>query len=226
MRRGLLGFLRNRELSGGELRLEPHFEADSSQKWRLAAICDGEKHYLLREPEIRVGFQPLRDSHAEASAIENLLEEHTGWMVSRSSIANDDEMKPPSESSEKEILTALQSRGFVADLDERLRLTIRPPKFGQWLGGILLLAMGVGWLWIMARAVASFINDAQAKQQPIMQISFWLLMTPLLMVGVGLCVLGVVVFFSRERWTVDRNLLLVRSRIFGWKSAHEYVNAR
>ncbi|MBC7815281.1 MAG: hypothetical protein IAG10_00110 [Planctomycetaceae bacterium] len=227
VRRGLLGILRSRELSGGEFLLGPHFEQDRhAQQWRLAVICDGEKHYLIREPDIHVGFLSMRDSHAEASAVANLLAEHTGWTVSRSSIAIEGQWMPPTESNEEELLAALRSRRFVTEFDEQMRLTINPLKLGHWIGGLVLLAFGVGWLWILSDAVASFVNDAQAKQQPVLDIFFWLIMTPMLMIGVGLYALGVVCFFGCECWAVDRNLLLVRSRIFGWKSEHEYVNAR
>jgi hypothetical protein len=59
VRRGLMGMLRERELRGGEFLLEPHFAGENVMKWRLAVVCDGEKHYLLREPDLRVGFQAM-----------------------------------------------------------------------------------------------------------------------------------------------------------------------
>jgi hypothetical protein len=168
----------------------------------------------------------MRDSHTEASAIANLLAEHTGWKVSRSAIAIEGGWKPPSESNEDELLAALRSHRFVAELDEQMRLTISPPRFLRRIVGLVLLALGVGWLWFGTGISVSFINDAQAKQQPVLNVFFWLLMTLWLMFGVGLCALGIAVFFRRERWTVDRNLLLVRSRLFGWNPEHEFVNAR
>jgi hypothetical protein len=226
-RRGLVGFLRGRDIEGGEFLLEPHFDGDPrGKRWRLAVIADGEKHYLIREPGIQFGFDSLRDSHAEASAIADLLAVHTGWVVSQTAIAIEGDWKPPAESNEEELLTALRSHRFVVELDDRARLTICRPKFGQWIGGLALLAIGVGWLWMAAGVAASFVHDARAKEQPVFDLPFWLLMIPFLMFGVALCVLGIVAVFSRERWTVDRNLLLVRGRIFGWKSEHEYVNAR
>jgi hypothetical protein len=67
LRRGLPGLLRSRELRGGQLLLEPHFEPGRvGRQWRLAAVCDGEKHYPLRKPEISVGFHSLRASHPDA----------------------------------------------------------------------------------------------------------------------------------------------------------------
>lgn len=181
-------------------------------------ICDGEKHYLLREPEIRIGLQPMHDSHAEASAIATVLAEHIGWKVSRSSIAIEGDGKPPSENNEEELLAALRSRRLLAELDEKMRLTIRPPKLGQRIGGLVLLAMGGGWLWIMAGTVNFFINDAHAKQRPLMKIPFWLLMAPLLMVGVGLGVLGVVVLLGRERWPNFPNSLKKHCNFWGFCS--------
>jgi hypothetical protein len=227
VRRGLLGFLRSREFSRGEFLLEPHHDGESRGKsWRLAVVCDGEKHYLIRQPDIRVGFQSQRDSHDEAAAVANLLAEHNGWTVSRSAIAIEGGWKPPSESNEEELLAALRSHRFVAELDELMRLSISPPRFLRRIVGLVLLPMGVGWLWFATRIAVSFINDAQQKQLLVFDLFFWLLMIPFLMIGVGLCVLGIAVFFRRERWTVDRNLLLVRSRLFGWNPEEEFVNAR
>jgi hypothetical protein len=224
VRRGLIGFLRSREFCGGEFLLEPHFDGDQ-KRWRLAVIADAEKHYLIRQPEIRVGFRSMRDSHAEASDVANLLAEYAGWNVLRSGIAIEGGWKPPSESNEEELLAALRSHRFVADFDEQLRLTISPPRFLRRIVGLVLLALGVGWLWFGTGISVSFINDAQAGQQPVFNVFFWLLMTLWLMFGVGLCALGIAVFFRRERWTVDRNLLLVRSRLFGRNPDHEFVNA-
>lgn len=225
VRRRLLGISRSREHRDGELVLEPHYDRDRHDpQWRLAIHGDGEKHFLLPEP-MAFGYMSAADSRTECLAVANVLATHTGWNVRASEVGVEDQMQPPAASNEEELLATLQSRRFIADVDEQLRLTIRPPKLGQWIAGLVLLAMGLGGLWVMAGAVNSFVNDAQAQQQPIMQIPFWLLMTPMLMVGVGLCALGVAGLFGRERWTVDRNLLLVRSRIFGWSSEHEYVNA-
>jgi hypothetical protein len=225
--RGLLGYQRRRELTGGELVLEPHFGPDRDrQLWRLSAVCNGEKHYLLREPAVHIGLRPSHDSHAEAAAIATLLAEHTGWQVSRSGVAIEGEWKPPSESNEDELLAALRSHRFQAELDEQMRLTIRPPRLGRWVGGVALFALGLGGLWLMSNVVASFVNHARARQQPVFDPAFWLLATPMLMAGVGLCALGVAAGFGRARWTADRNLLLVRWRLFGWKTDHGYVNGR
>ncbi len=226
VRRGVRGRLRILELHGGELVVEPHLAADRGRKWRLAVVCDGRKHYLLHKPDIRVGFQASHDMQAEATAIANLLAEHTGWKVSQSGIAIEGGWTPPSESHEDELLAALRSHHFVADFDEQHRLTISPPKSDQITGGLVLLAIGIVWLWKTTDSVISFINDARAKQQSLFDSLDWLIMIPMLMLGALVCLLGLMACFHRTRWTVDHNLLLVRSRAFGWLPEREYVNAR
>jgi hypothetical protein len=32
------------------------------------------------------------------------------------------------------------------------------------------------------------------------------------------------IIFGRERWTLDRNLLVIRSRLLGWKSEQQFVD--
>ncbi len=226
VRRGMLGRLRRLELRGSELVIEPHLAADKGRTWRLAVVYEGEKHFLLHKPDIRVGFQAAHDMQAEATAIANLLAEHTGWNVSQSGIAIEGGWKPPSESNEDELLAALRSHHFVADFDEQHRLTISPPKADQITGGLVLLTIGIVWLWKTTDSVASFINDAQAKQQPVFDPYYWLLMIPLLTLGALVCLLGFMACIHRTRWTVDHNLLLVRSHTFGWQPEREYVNAR
>ena len=224
VRQRLLGFAWSRQHRHGKLALEPEYDRDRHEPhWRLAVGCDGETHLLIREPAVSVGGAGLGGaSREEAALVAELLARHTGWKtIETPALAG-----PAVAGDEDELLSKLRQQRFVVDVDERLRLTIRPPRLGQWIGGLVLLAVGSGWLWIMAGAVNSFINDAQAQQQPLMQIPFWLLMTPMLMAGVGLCALGVAGLFGRERWIVDRNLLLVRSRWFGWKSEHEYIDGQ
>ena len=225
VRRGVRGRLRRLELRGGELVIEPHLDSNA-RKWRLAVVCDGEKHYLLHKPDIRVGFRASHDMQAEANAIANLLAEHTGWNVSQSGIAIEGGWNPPSESNEDELLAALRSHHFVADFDEQHRLTISPPKGDQIIGGVVLLAVGIAWLWKTTDSAVSFINDVRAKQQSMFDSFDGLIFIPLLMIGALLCFLGLMACIYRVRWTVDHNLLLVRSRDFGWLPEREYVNAR
>lgn len=225
VRRGVRGRLRRLELRGGELVIEPHLDSNA-RKWRLAVVCDGQKHYLLHKPDIRVGFQAAHDMQAEANTIANLLAEHTGWNVSQSGIAIEGDWKPPSESHEDELLAALRSHHFVADFDEQSRLTISPPKSDQITGGLVLLTIGVVWLWKTTDSAVAFINEARAKQQSVFDSFDGLIFIPLLMLGALVCLLGLMACIYRVRWTVDHNLLLVRSRDFGWLPEREYVNAR
>jgi hypothetical protein len=228
VRRGPLGFLRAREHRGGALLLEPHHESAGgalAKQWRVAVLADGEKHYLL--PDIRLGFMRRMDAHREAASVANLLAEHTGWTVSETAVAVDGLVRPPSESEEAELTAALKSHRLVVDSDEQMRLMIRPPRIGQWIFGAALLGIGGVWLWILVGAVDSYLRDAQVQQEPaLQQLPFWLMITPMLAVGVGMCALGVALLFRREHWIFDRNLVLVRARLFGWTSEHEYVNAR
>jgi hypothetical protein len=216
-----------REFSSGEFLLEPYYDgARKGPKWRLAFVSEGEKHDMLKGSMIRVGVQSIHDPRAEAAMVSNLLAEHTGWNVSQSAITIEGGWKPPSESNEEELLAALRSRRFLAEVDQQLRLTISPPKLGQRIGGLFVLAVGLGWVSLVGSAVVSFLSEGQPGEKPLFDVFFWLLILPFLMLGTGLCVLGVVTFFSRERWTLDHNLLQTRSRFLGWKKQHEYMNAR
>ncbi len=190
VRRGVLGRLRRLELHGGELVIEPHLAADRGRKWRLVVVCDGKKHYLLNKPDIRVGFQAAHDMQAEATAIANLLAKQTGWNVSESSIAIEGGWKPPSESNEDGLRAVLRSHHFVADFDEQHRLTICPPKGDQIIGGLVLLAIGIVCLWKTTDSAVSFISDARAKQQLVFDSFDWLIMIPMLMLGVLVCLLA------------------------------------
>jgi hypothetical protein len=49
---------------------------------------------------------------------------------------------------------------------------------------------------------------------------------PLVVVGTGLTLLGLVVLLSREQWTLDRNLLTITSRLFGWRSQQQFVDGQ
>lgn len=225
VRRGWLRSRHSRELTGGELLLEPHIEGTNAQTWRLAVVCDGEKRYLLRESKNRFGF---RETHslAETAAMADLLAEHTGWPVSRSSIVIDGDWKPPAESNDEELLAALRSHQFVAELDEQSRWTIHPTMIDQRIGGLALLAIGVVWMWYATGSVVSFLNNARSNPQSALDLfCFWLMMVPILMLGAGVCILALIVCFRRVRWIVEHNLLLVCSSVFGWDFEHEYVNA-
>ena len=46
----------------------------------------------------------------------------------------------------------------------------------------------------------------------------------MIVAGILAAMLGVAATFGRERWILDRNLLIVRSRLFGWKSEQPYVD--
>lgn len=226
VRRGWLKSLRSRQLTGGELLLEPYIEGTRPQTWRLAVVCDGEKRYLLREPKIRVGFR-VTYTHAETAAMAELLAEHTGWPVSRSNIAIDGDWKPPAESNTEELLAALRSHQFVAEFDGQTRGTIHPPMIDQRIGGLALLAIGVAWMWTATGSVVTFLNNARVNPQPALDVfCYWLMMAPILMLGAAVCVLALIVCFRRSRWIVDRNLLLICSGVCGWDIEHEYVNAR
>lgn len=226
VRRGWLRPRHSRELTGGELLLEPHIEGTNAQTWRLAVVCDGEKRYLLRESKNRFGFR-VKYALAETAAMADLLAEHTGWPVSRSSIAIDGGWKPPAESNDEELLTALRSHQFVAELDEQSRWTIHPPMIDQRIGGLALLAIGVVWMWYATGSVVSFLNNARANPQSALDVfCFWLMMIPILMLGAAVCILALIVCFRRVRWIVEHNLLLDCSSVFGWDFEHEYVNAR
>lgn len=152
----------------------------------------------------------------DKKAAQRRLAEHTGWNVSQSGIAIEGGWKPPSESHEDELLAALRSHHFVIEFDEQQRLTLCPPRGHPITGGLLLLVGGIGLLWKTTDSLVSFINDARARQQSMLDSFDWLILIPMLMIGLLLSVLGLMACLHRTRWTVDHNLLLVHSSTFCW----------
>jgi hypothetical protein len=162
-------------------------------------------------------FHPRRE---EVQAVADLIAQTTGWTVT---LAEHDMAEAVGSAAERHELPAeLRAAGFRAGLDERLRLTIRPPARGQLLCGIILVVVGGGWTAFVADMAKPLVRDA--PQQTLVDLPF--LLVPALMVtaGVALAALGVVIIFGRERWIVERNLLVVRSRLFGWKSEEQFVD--
>ncbi len=224
VRRKLLGFSSSREYRDVALVLEPHFDDQNRQlKWRLALHSDGRKQFLLR-PTMLFLSMSTRDSLAECRAIGTLLAESTGWNLTTSDIAVEGLQKPPRESREDELLALLQSRGFRPDETAARGLKLRPPMLGRRLGGLVLLSFGLVWLAILSNGVNSFLQDAEVKQHLWAHIPFWLVMTPLLLVGMTVCWGGVESLFNREHWIADGNLLVVKSG-FIRRREEEFVDA-
>jgi hypothetical protein len=116
----------------------------------------------------------------------------------------------------------LRAAGFRTGVDERLRPTICPPARGQWFLGIILVILGSGWTTLLADGAKSLVQEA--TQQPLVNFPFLFVMALMLVVGVAAVALGLVIMFSRDRWIAERNLFIVRSRLFGWKSEQQYVD--
>ena len=112
----------------------------------------------------------------------------------------------------------LRAAGFRTDVDERLRLRIRRPALGQIGCGLIPLVLG----GICLTIVVHIVQDVIADHDFALDGTLWL--TPWVMVGVVFVFFGFVISFSRERWIVDRDLFIVRSRLFGWKSEKQYVD--
>ncbi|MBC8869730.1 MAG: hypothetical protein H8E44_09950 [Planctomycetes bacterium] len=225
IRRRLLGFSWGSHHRDGVLLLEANYRKDEARPfWQLAVKSDGQKRYLIREGAISVhgtaiGFKPSREV---VETIAELLAQHTGWSVTWAESEAAEAVRSTAE--RRELPAELRAAGFLAGVDERLRLRIRPPTRGQLIFGIVLVVLGGGWTVLLAGATKSFVLESDFAQQPLVNLPFLFLMAAMLMAGVVAALLGVVIIFGRERWILDRNLFIVRSRLFGWKSEQQYVD--
>ena len=219
IRRRLLGFSWGSQHRDGVLLLEANYQKDEARPfWQLAVKSDGQKRYLIREGALSdfgtaIGFKPSREV---VEAVAEFLAQHTGWSVI--SAVREAAEAVRASADRRELLAKLRAAGFRAGLDERLRLTIRQSALGQIGCGLIPLVLGGISLAIIVHIVQYLIghNDFTLGG------ALWL--TPWLMVGVILVLLGFVIVFSRERWIVDRDRFIVRSRMFGWKSEQQYVD--
>jgi hypothetical protein len=226
VRRGWLGLLRRIELTGGELVVEPILDpAGNAQHWRVAVVLGSEKYYVIHETIGRNLTPPIRASRAEAMAVMELLRRCVGWRTLPSIVGADCLLQPASESDEEELMARLRSRGFRVGFDDQQRLTIRPPARGRRLLAFLLGAIGGGLLWNVADGSALLFGAGGAIGGPMLTPVFWLLLAVVLVGGVGLTYLSIATFFSRERWIVDHNLVVVVSRKLYRKSEQQYVDA-
>jgi hypothetical protein len=215
VRRRLLGLSWGRQFRDSELILDAKYGQESKgPSWQLAVKNKGRKHYLMRQGRT---FNPPRE---EVQAVADLIAQTTGWAVT---LAEHDVAEAVRSAAERHELPAeLRAAGFRAELDERLRLKIRPPARGQLLCGIVLVVVGGGWTAFVADMAKPLVRDA--PQQTLVDLPFLFIPALMLMAGVALAALGVVIIFGRERWILERNLLVVRSRLFGWKSEQQFVD--
>jgi hypothetical protein len=106
-----------------------------------------------------------------------------------------------------------------------MRQTLEPPRRGRYVVGPILAGFG-GWAFLIAwTAASSWIGFAKEAEQPVMDPGVWTFVVPLLLVGAGLMFLAVTVLFSRELWTLDRNLLIVTSGLRR-KKEEQIINGR
>ena len=222
--RRLLGFRWGRKYQDGEFVLEPHYTGEKRAFWRLAVKSHGQKCYLIQEGAISergtgIGFESTRE---ETEAISEILAQYTGWPVA--SAQQEAEEAIPFPPQPQELPVALKEHGFRASVDERLRLAISRPRRNQIGCGTVVLLIGSIWLFGAGLAVHSFAEHVGGVQESLGDWPFLLIMTPMLIGGFGVALLGFVVIFSRERWILDRNLFVIRSRLFGWKSETQFVD--
>mgnify|MGYP001816661951 FL=1 len=224
VRRRMLGFGWGSRHQDGELVLEPHYTGEKRAFWRLAVKSHGRKHYLMQERAISergtgIGFESTRE---EAEAVAQLLAQHTGWSVV--SAQKEAEEAVRSTTQPGELPVALREHGFRAGVDEQLRLEILRPRRSQIGCGSVALLIGSIWLYAVGVALHSFAEHVGGVHEVLKDWPFLLLITPMLIGGAVVTLLGFVIIFSRKRWIVDRNLFVVRSRLFGWKSEQQYVD--
>ena len=218
IRRRLLGLSWSRHYSNGVLMLESKYTKEAEPFRRLAVNCDGQKHYLIRETAISdhstgISFGPSRD---EIEAIADLLAQHTGWPVIWAEREAAEVVR--SIAGRRELPAELRAAGFHADVDEQLRLTIRRHALGQIGCGLIPLVLGgISLIFIVCGVQDMFVDHKLTFGE-----TLWL--APWLMVGLVFVSVGFVIIFSRERWIVDRNLFIIRSQTFGWKSEKQYVD--
>lgn len=223
--RRLLGFSWGSQHRDGALILEANYHKDEARPfWQLAVKSDGRKRYLIREGAISdhgtaIGFKPLRE---EVETLAELLSQHTGWSATSAEREVAEAVRSTAE--RRELPAELRRAGFRAGVDERLRVTIRPPTRGQLIFGSVLVVLGGGWTALLADAAKSFVLESDFAQQPLVNLPFFFIMAAMLMAGVVAMALGVVIIFGRDRWILDRNLFIVRSRLFGWNSEQQYVD--
>jgi hypothetical protein len=220
VRRRLFRFSWGNQYRNGALLVEAQYRESKKPAWRLAVKSDSQTHYLIRETTVlseHGGFDSTREL---VEAVEDLLAHVTGWPVS--SAQGEVEEAARSAAERRELPVGLRAAGFRTGVDERLRATICPPARGQWFLGIILVVLGGGWTALLANGAKSLVQEA--TQHPLANFPFLFVMALMLMVGVAAAALGLVIMSSRDCWIVERNLLIVRSRLFGWKSEQQYVD--
>jgi hypothetical protein len=215
IRRRLLGFSWGRQFRDGVLLLDAKYGQEAKgPSWQLAVRSEGRKQYLMRQGGV------FKSSREEVKAIAALLAKHTGWPVT--AVEREEAEAVTSAATRRDVPAELRAAGFRAGVDERLRLTIRTPIHGQLLVGIVLAVVGAGWTMFLADHAKSLAQ--KPAQQPLIEFGFFLVIAVGLVLGLAVVAVGVVIIFSRERWVVERNLLVIRSRLSGWKSEQQYVD--
>lgn len=228
VRRTLLGLGPTREYVGGKLVIEPDYGMDRRDpQWRLYVITAGQRRCLLQDPIVSASIGDASPegtvSELEAIAVADVLSQHTEWPVT---IAEPPRLEAAPISEQGRLPPPLHNRGFRIKLDGRLRQVVRPPKRGNYLGALFLMGFGAFAFCMAAAAVNSFLDYANESEQPAWDPTFWIFVVPLVLVGSGLILLGLIVLLSRELWILDRNLLTIASSLFGWRSDRQYVDGR
>jgi hypothetical protein len=222
VRRRVLGLpWKESQYENGALIVEGNYRGTKEPAWHLALKSNGEKHYLIRETRISEsgGFDT---THEAVAAMADVLAQHTGWPVT--SVQHEAAETARAAAARAELPADLRKRGFRAGVDERLRLTIRPPALGRLIFGIVLVVLGGGWATLLADGIFSFIQGVDVASRPVVTLPVLLLAVLMPMPGVVAAIFGVVIIIVRECWIPDHDVFVVRSRLFGWKSEQQYVD--
>jgi hypothetical protein len=153
IRRRLLGFSWGSQFRDGVLMLDAIYGKDVQRPfWQLAVKSDGRKHYLIRQGRV------FKSSREEVETAADLIAHTTGWSVTLAELEAAEAVRSAAE--RHELPAELRAAGFCAGVDERLRLTIRPPTRGQLLCGIVLVVLEIppaGFapttLWLLSPAI-------------------------------------------------------------------------
>lgn len=225
IRRSVAGFGTTSEFATGEFVLEPHYERNEQQPhWRLALHHDSRKRFLITRP-LSFLSQSTNDSLTECRELAMILSRETGWPMRTADVGVERQIVSPSAADESELLDTLRTLGCHVSTDGRGRLVIIPARRGAVFGGVALIVASIVWIWWMLRIGASFISDRQVADAPWLHLPFWLIMSPMSLVGIIVFAAGIGLVFRTNTLTADRDWLKLTSRWKPWKAGTEFSSA-
>jgi hypothetical protein len=225
IRRSVLGIGYSHEYRAGEFVLELHYShGEQHPHWRLALHNNGQKRFLITRP-LSFLSQSTADSLAECRGLATLLTTHTGWNLKTATVSVENQASSPAAADDEELIASLRRQGCRVSDNAGSPLLIVPPQWRRRFSGLLLSICGVAWVWFISGVIASFVGDPEVSRKPLMQIPFWLIMTPMLLVGAAFFTGGLSLLIAGEQWAIDKNSLQIHHPWIRWKEAISFVNA-